>query len=144
MATLSIVIPGSKIPRWFKPQNVGTMVIAQVVPSHLCNKWMGMAVCAVFSCHFLHSRKNCSMELCFLRCHIEVNKHVSVKESAIFSYKFAWIGSHHLWLLYFHPECFDENARAVLSQIEENKVIQMEVRFEACDNPCLEVKKCGF
>ena len=144
MATLSIVIPRSKIPRWFKPQNVGTMVIAQVVPSHLCNKWMGMAVCAVFSCHFLHSRKNCSMELCFLRCHIEANKHVSVKESAIFSYKFAWIGSHHLWLLYFHPECFDENARAVLSQIEENKVIQMEVRFEACDNPCLEVKKCGF
>ena len=61
------------------------------------------------------------MELCFLRCHIEVNKHVSVKESAIFSYKFAWIGSHHLWLLYFHPECFDKNARAVLSQIEENK-----------------------
>ena len=88
MATLSNVIPGSKIPRWFKPQNVGMMVIAQVVPSHLCNKWMGMVVCAVFSCHFLHSRKNCSMELCFLRCHIEVNKHVSVKESTIFSYKF--------------------------------------------------------
>ena len=84
------------------------------------------------------------MELCFLHCHIEVNKHVSVQESAIFSYKFARIGLHHLWLLYFYPECFDENARAVLSQIEENKIIQMEVRFEECDNPCLEVKKCGF
>ena len=84
------------------------------------------------------------MELCFLHCHIEVNKHVSVQESAIFSYKFARIGLHHLWLLYFYPECFDENARAVLSQIEENKIIQMEVRFEDCDNPCLEVKKCGF
>ena len=75
VATFSIVIPGSEILRWFKPQNVGTMVIAEVVPSHLCYKWMGMAGCAVFSCHFLHSRKNCSMELCFLRCHIEVNKH---------------------------------------------------------------------
>ena len=72
---------------------------------------MGMAVCTVFSCHFLHSRKNCSMELCFLHCHLEVNKHVSVEESAIFNYKFAQIGSHHLWLLYFHPKCFDENAR---------------------------------
>ena len=82
-----------------------------------------MAVCIVFSCHFLHSRKKISVELCFLRCHIEVNKHVSVEEFTIFSYKFA---------------------RAVLSQIEENKIIQMEVRFEDCDNPCLEVKKCGF
>ena len=95
VATFSIVIPGSEILRWFKPQNVGTMVIAEVVPSHLCYKWMGMAGCAVFSCHFLHSRKNCSMELCFLRCHIEVNKHLSVQESAIFSYKFARIGSRH-------------------------------------------------
>ncbi|KAL0009485.1 hypothetical protein SO802_010987 [Lithocarpus litseifolius] len=69
---------------------------------------------------------------------------IVIPESAIFSYKFARIGSHHLWLLYFHPEYFDGNARAVLSQIEENKLIQMEVRFEDCDNPCLEVKKCGF
>ena len=63
---------------------------------------------------------------------------------AKFSINCVQISSHHLWLLYFHPEFFDENARAILSQIEENESIQLEVRFQFSRDSNLEFEKCGF
>ena len=58
-ATISTFIPGSAIMEWFSHQSMGNIVKAQVtpwkqnviiqMPNHSCNKWMGMAACAVFS-----------------------------------------------------------------------------------------------
>ena len=42
-----IAIPGGEIPKWFINQSVGNSMNLQV-PSDLCNKLMGVAVCAVF------------------------------------------------------------------------------------------------
>ena len=40
-------IPGSVIPKWFSQQKVGDSVNLQL-PSHLCNQFMGIAVCVIF------------------------------------------------------------------------------------------------
>ena len=149
-ATFNVVIPGSEIPKWFKHQSVGNIVNAQV--THLkrnvniqvlfrsSNKWIGMAVCIVFSCpcSYFTNLPDC------LRCRILINKH----EGSEF-----WVGictrldeskSRHLWMSYFPTQMFNENERTVLNQIYENGFIQMEVRFRWDSNPGLEFKKCGF
>ena len=46
---------------------------------------------------------------------------------------------------YIPSQMFNENDRAVLSQIDENGFIQMEVRFRwDFFNEGIEIKKCGF
>ena len=147
-AAFNVVFPGSEIPKWFKHQSVGNVVNAQVthpnknvniqVPSRSSNKWIGIALCIVFSCPYYISDN-------YLRCRILINKH----EGSDF-----WVGicarsdgskSRHLWMSYIPSQMFNENDRAVLSQIDENGFIQMEVRFRwDFFNEGIEIKKCGF
>ncbi|KAL4594485.1 hypothetical protein ACB092_12G024000 [Castanea dentata] len=135
-AACRLLIPGSEISKWFSHQSVGNIVNAQVTHS---KEWMGMAVCSVLSFRDLHPNS-----LCCFDCYIEVNKHEGAKESAYFVNTFGHIDSLHLWMLYFPSHCFYENTRAVLSQTDENELIQMGVRIPKPHNPCFEVKKCGF
>ena len=135
-AACRLYIPGSEISKWFSHQSVGNIVNAQVTHSE---EWMGMAVCSILSFHDLHPNS-----LCCLDCYIEVNKHEGARESTYFVNTFGQIDSLHLWMLYFPSRCFYENARAVLSQTDENELIQMGVRIPKPRNPCFEVKKCGF
>ena len=134
---------------WVSHQSMGNIAKAQVtpwkqnvnilMPTHSCNKWMGMATCAVFS-PLDHYLKNYSFfENCHIICYIEVG----AGDLAKFSINCVQISSHHLWLLYFHPGFFDENVR-VLSQIDENESIQFEVRFQFSRDSNLEFEKCGF
>ncbi|XP_075647851.1 TMV resistance protein N-like [Castanea sativa] len=137
-AAYDLVIPGSEIPQWFSHQSVGNIVNAQV-PSHSSNKCFGIAVCAVFSCCNVHL----SNRALFLRCHILINKceisefHVGIWPRSV------QIKSCHLWMSYIPSQLFNEDGRAVLSQIDEDGFIQIEVRFQ-WDFNGLEVKKCGF
>ncbi|XP_050254804.1 disease resistance protein Roq1-like [Quercus robur] len=135
-ATCRLLIPGSEISKWFSHQSVGNIVNAQVTHS---KEWMGMAVCSILSFHDLHPNS-----LCCFDCYIEVNKQEGARESAYFVNTFGHIDSLHLWMLYFPSHCFYENARAVLSQTDENELIQMGVRIPKPHNPCFDVKKCGF
>ncbi|XP_075649601.1 TMV resistance protein N-like [Castanea sativa] len=135
-AACRLLIPGSEILKWFSHQSVGNIVNAQVTHS---KEWMGMAVCFVLSFRDLHPNS-----LCCFDCYIEVNKHEGARESAYFVNTFGHIDSLHLWMLYFPSHCFYENARAALSQTDENELIQMGVRIPKPHNPCFEVKKCGF
>uniref|UniRef100_A0A7N2LHY9 ADP-ribosyl cyclase/cyclic ADP-ribose hydrolase n=1 Tax=Quercus lobata TaxID=97700 RepID=A0A7N2LHY9_QUELO len=149
-ATISTFIPGSEIMEWFNHQSMGNMVKSQVtswkqnvniqMPIHSCNKWMGMAACAVFSPLDLYPKNYSFFKKCHIICYIEVG----VGELAKLSINYVQISSHHLWLLYFRLEFFDENARAVLSQIDENESIQLEVRFQFSRESDLEFEKCGF
>ena len=43
-----IIIPGSVIPKWFSHQSIGAEVTITLPSSHLCDEWMGIAVCVVF------------------------------------------------------------------------------------------------
>ena len=153
-AIYSIVIPGSEIPSWFSHQSMGTTVNARVthlnknvniqVPSCLCNKWIGLAGCAVFSGPNLRPNNHDSSGCLFLIWDILVNNRKGAWLAELFSNTFVQIKSDHLWLFYLPPRIFNENERAVLSQIDENDFIQMEIRFTSPLNQCLEVKKCGF
>ncbi|XP_030965236.1 disease resistance protein RPS4B-like [Quercus lobata] len=135
-ATISTFIPGSEIMEWFSHQSMGNIVKAQVspwkqnviiqMPNHSCNKRMGMAACAIFSPLDLYPKNYSFFENSHIICYIEDG----VGELAKFSINCVQISSHHLWLLYFRPEFFDENTRAILSQIDENESIQLEVRFQ--------------
>ena len=143
-AAFRIIISGSKIPKWFNNQSVGSTLNAQV--SHP-NKWMGMLVGAVFSFHDHNPKENGSFRVCTLSFNnIGVNKHKGVVgQIAFFENNFVHIEVLHLWVLYFPFHCFDENLRAVLSQIDENEVIHLEVTFEnPPQEPCLDCKECGI
>nr|XP_023920434.1 TMV resistance protein N-like [Quercus suber] len=124
-AAYELVIPESEIPQWFSHQSVGNIVNAQV--------------CAVFSCRNVHLS---NMAL-FLRCHILINKRENSKFHVGICPRSVQIKSRHLWMSYIPSQLFSENGRAVLSQIDENGFIQIEVRFQ-WDFNGLEVKKCGF
>ena len=44
-----MIIPGSVILKWFIHQSIGAEVNIKDPSSHLCDEWMGTAVCIVFS-----------------------------------------------------------------------------------------------
>ena len=139
---LNIFIPGSEIPKWFIHRRVGTIVKAQV-PSHLCNKPMGMAACLLFSHYNVHPEKNGCCE--FLCCRTYVNEHPCGKKFTLFNKSVVQIKSNHLWLIYFPPQTFYENVRAVLSQFDENESVQMMVGFEYFCDQCYDgVMNCAF
>ena len=111
------------------------------VPAHLCNKWIGMTVCAVFNCPNLHPN-NYVLSDHLLFCNIIVNKHEGATIVDFFSTKFVQIKSHHLWMFYLPPQKLYENER--FNQIDENGFIQMEIRFHSPLHRWFEFKKCGF
>uniref|UniRef100_A0A2N9HDJ7 TIR domain-containing protein n=1 Tax=Fagus sylvatica TaxID=28930 RepID=A0A2N9HDJ7_FAGSY len=140
---LSFVIPGKEISKWFSHRSVGTEVRAQV-PSHLCNKRMGMAACLVFSYYNVDHPEN--NDLCeFLCCRAYVNEHPCDEKFTVLIKKVVQIKSHYLWLIYFPPQTFYENLKAVLSQFDKKESIQMKVSFEYFCPQCYDgVMKCAF
>ena len=50
-----MVIPGSVIPKWFIHQSIGAEVNIKEHSSHLCDEWIGIVVCIVFSSVFIPS-----------------------------------------------------------------------------------------
>ena len=140
---LSFVIPGNEISKWFSHRSVGTEVRAQV-PSHLCNKRMGMAACLVFSYYNVDHPEN--KDLCeFLCCRAYVNEHPCDEKFTVLIKKVVQIKSHYLWLIYFPPQTFYENLKAVLSQFDKKESIQMKVSFEYFCPQCYDgVMKCAF
>ena len=144
----NIVIPGSEIPTWFSHQSVGNIVKAQVthpnknLQSVLSNKWIGLAVCTELSCPNIYLSNNGH----FLTCRVFINNYEGSSFYVAISTRLVQIKSSHLWMSYRPSQMFTKNNRAVLSRINENGFIQMEVRFsfQYDFSPCREIKKCGF
>ena len=61
-----IAIPGGEISKWFINQSVGNSMNLQV-PSDLCNKLMGVAVCAVFVLRQHHPLHQLYLLWCYLK-----------------------------------------------------------------------------
>ena len=133
----NIVISGSEILKWFTHQGVGNIVNAQVTYRNE-NKWIGNTMCVVSSCpnfnpyHFGR----------LLTCRVLINEH----KGSVVGLDFCPIfpKSSYLWMSYFLSKMFNENERAVLSQIDENGFIQMELRFQWYLKHDVEINKCGF
>ena len=124
---LSIVVPGSEIPKWFMYQNEGSSITV-TRPSYLynVNKVVGYAVCCVFHVPkhssvstFVHMLV-CCMDV-FHICHF-----INVKE------QFCYRGSDHLWLIFLSRAKCDKDMW--LSESNHFKL-----SFTG-----LKVKRCGF
>ncbi|KAK9994997.1 hypothetical protein SO802_024700 [Lithocarpus litseifolius] len=141
LATLNIVIPGSEIPRWFSHQSAGVKVNAHVThPSHSCNNWIGIAVCAVFSRNL---RSGYYSSPIFTSCEISIGEGFKSGSLAGFlPYNFVRMKSDHLWLLYLHPECDALHDIEECSQTDENGFIH--ISFDFFFEVQFVGKKCGF
>nr|POE88564.1 disease resistance protein rps4 [Quercus suber] len=124
-----MIIPGSVIPKWFIHQSIGVEVNIKE-PSHLCDDWMGIAICVGFSPsrhHFATSCKfiaNGKLSSCLAVC-------PSSSEDLL---------SDHIWLCYLLPQYCDETIK-LLNVCEANELSQIGLKIE--NDSCV-VKKCGL
>ncbi|KAK9995076.1 hypothetical protein SO802_024779 [Lithocarpus litseifolius] len=125
-----IVIPGSEISEWFSHQSKGAKVKIKE-PSHLCNQWMGIAICVVF----------CSPHSSFfLDCWLTANgKRMSIDS---FSSGEKVLSSDHLWLIYLTPQLFSKKSKKILWEGDANGFSQIGIKYRTIGN--CKVKKCGI
>ena len=140
-----VIIPGSEIPKWFSHQNVGALVSLQVPSDLLCNKLIGIAVCAVFVFRQHHPLHQLHIADCgymivthYLRCSVGGIESMSF----ILSEEFGKIELYQLSLIYFPSTYFGANWKEILNKVDANGFSQIEVKFEPI-GPGLEVTKCG-
>ncbi|KAL4594401.1 hypothetical protein ACB092_12G017700 [Castanea dentata] len=123
-----IVIPGSEISEWFSHQGMGAKVNIKQ-PSHLCNQWMGIAICIVFCMHCFSSR---------LECLLTANgKRMSIGECMLGKK----VLSDHLWLVYVTPRFFKKKSKKILWEGDANGFSQIGIKIR---NSNCKVKKCGI
>ena len=122
-----IVIPGSEILKWFSHRSKGTNVNIEQ-PSHLCNQWMGIAICVVFcSCDTYPT----------LECFLTANgKRMSIGDCP--SYKNI---SDHLWLVYVTPRFFNKKSKKILWEGDANGFSQIGIKIQTSGT---KVKECGI
>ncbi|KAK9180199.1 hypothetical protein WN943_029406 [Citrus x changshan-huyou] len=142
---LSIVVPGSEIPKWFMYQNEGSSITV-TRPSYLynMNKVVGYAICCVF-----HVPKH-STGIKIWRSYATYQLECSMDGSGTISYidfreKFGHCGSDHLWLLYLSRQrCYDTNWHFESNHFKLSFIDDREKFGLAGSGPVLKVKRCGF
>jgi hypothetical protein len=115
-----IVIPGSKIPEWFSHQSMGPEVNIKLHYSHLCNDFMGIALCAVFSSDGITSKS--------IWCSFKVNgKEI---DTVVRGEETTTIASDHILLYYRdHKNLKDEFSKSLV-EYDANGFCQISIRFE--------------
>ena len=142
-----IIIPGREIPKWFSHQSLGTSMNLQMPSNLLCNKLMGLAVCAVFV--LCQHRPLHQLDLSYgegyrythwLWWYLKANGYESeqILDSFPFSEEFGKIESYHLYLNYYPQKLLKKN----WSKIDANGFGQIEIGIKT-EGPGLEVTKCG-
>ena len=113
--------------------------------SHLCDEWMGIASCVVFSClphHHIDEEDDEDDEYwdCNITCWLIVNE----DEMNATAGPRSMVGlSDHMWLFYFLPYYYVKKYIKLLKECEENEFIQIGIKIKT-DGPGMKVKKCGF
>ncbi|XP_075648850.1 TMV resistance protein N-like [Castanea sativa] len=131
-----VVFPGSEIPEWFSHQCMGNEVNIMEPFSHLCNDWIGIAICVVF-CTLPHQKIDECTVYFLLRANGKgmddypgVGKMVSLSD--------------HIWLCYLLPQynCFLEEERKSLWECDANGF--REIGIKIFNEESSLVKKCGL
>ena len=138
-----VVFPGSEMPEWFSHHCMGNEVNIMEPFSHLCNDWIGIAVCIAFfplPCE----------EICYgpVKFQLRANgKYMSVigKDGrklycCISDYIVA--SSTHIWLLYLLPQHIWEEDRKSLWECDANGFREIGIKIDDTDSGL--VKKCGL
>ncbi|KAL4596740.1 hypothetical protein ACB092_12G184600 [Castanea dentata] len=132
-----VVFPGTEISEWFSHQCMGDKVNIMEPFSHLCNDWIGIAVCVVFGPHSHHQIQN-NPVICTLSINGKYMHHAaSIAEWVVAS-------SDHIWLLYLLPQYLLEWEEDRKSVWECNANGFREIGIKIDNNPTSLVKKCGL
>ncbi|KAH9681221.1 ADP-ribosyl cyclase/cyclic ADP-ribose hydrolase [Citrus sinensis] len=142
---LSIVVPGSEIPKWFMYQNEGSSITV-TRPSYFynMNKVVGYAICCVF-----HVPKH-SIGIKIWRSYATYQLECSMDGSGTISYIdfreiFGHCGSDHLWLLYLSRQrCYDTNWHFESNHFRLSFIDFREKFGMAGSDPVLKVKRFSF
>ena len=95
---IEIVIPGNKIPSWFRVQSSGPSTRTKLYPNWCTSEWMGFALSVYFPAN--SSSNNFSCVISFLGENLKVSKEsITEKESS----------SGYIWLLHLTPDYFPIN-----------------------------------
>uniref|UniRef100_A0A2N9FZX7 C-JID domain-containing protein n=1 Tax=Fagus sylvatica TaxID=28930 RepID=A0A2N9FZX7_FAGSY len=131
-----IVSPGSEIPEWFSHQSMGPQVNIKLHYSHLCNDFMGIALCAVF-CSNATPYKGINWSL------IVNGNEIRMPESGV---DITTIASDHILLSYCSTTYLRDRFSKSLVEYDANGFCEIGIRFEIDygDKWSKEVKKCGF
>ncbi|XP_030936792.1 TMV resistance protein N-like isoform X2 [Quercus lobata] len=138
-----VVFPGSEIPEWFSHQCMGNEVNIMEPFSHLCNDWIGIAVCVAF-CSLSCQPFPCGTVQIRLRAN---GKYMSIvgKKGRCVGYRIApdmVALSDHIWLLYLLPQNIWEENRKSLWECDANGFREIGIKINN-KGSCL-VKKCGL
>nr|POE94869.1 tmv resistance protein n [Quercus suber] len=124
-----MIISGSVIPKWFIHQSIGAEVNIKEPSSHLCDDWMGIAICIVFS-YLLNFSLSCRL--------IANGKVMSATADFVQTANFVdKIGrlSENIWLCYLLPQYYEKDIK-LLSECEANEwmVAEDNKAKQICDN----------
>uniref|UniRef100_A0A7N2RB02 ADP-ribosyl cyclase/cyclic ADP-ribose hydrolase n=1 Tax=Quercus lobata TaxID=97700 RepID=A0A7N2RB02_QUELO len=134
-----VVFPGSEVPEWFSHQCMGNEMNIMEPFSHLCNDWIGIAVCVAF---------------CSLPCHqinygpVRFRLRVNGKDMTFvgingrYSPNYMVPLSDHIWLFYFPPQLIWEEHRKSLWECDANGFREIGIKIDNTDSGL--VKKCGL
>ncbi|KAJ4721637.1 TMV resistance protein N-like [Melia azedarach] len=139
-----VVIPGSKIPKWFRYQNEGSSITIAKPPDSFYNKnkLVGYVICSIFHVnrHPAKVRSPCSYRKHELVCCLKYGK----MEFSSFYY-YLWFReelvqgvSDHLWLFYLSNQQLSRSHW----QFESND-IELAFQPNCYSCPEVEVKRCG-
>ena len=126
-----MVIPRSVIPKWFIHQSIGAEVSVKEHSSHLCDEWMGIAVCIVFFSIFIPSPT-----FRLIANGKEMSTRIDIPSITVGL-------SDHIWLFYLLRQFYEEVDREFLKEFEANELSQIGIKIETHESD-IEVKKCGF
>ena len=138
-----MVFPGSEIPKWFSHQCMGDEVKIMEPFSHLCNDWIGIAVCVVF-CPLLRCPIYQGTVQFKLRANGKDMSFVGKKGrcSAYYIGDATFASSDHIWLLYLLPQLIWEEDRKSLWECDANGFRKIGIKIDRLNLSL--VKKCGL
>ena len=130
-----MIIAGSVIPKWFIHQSIGDEVNIEEPSSHLCDDWMGIAICVAFSSDIL------SLSHLVIDCQLIARGKVM---SNLITTNYQIVGlSDNIWLCYLLPQYYEKEEIKLLNECEANELSQIGIKIEILDSN-MKVKKCGF
>ena len=131
----SMVFPGSEIPKWFSHQCMGDEVKIMEPFSHLCNDWIGIAVCVVFCTLPHHQYQGDSPITCKLTFHRN-ELHIlpgEVVANALLD---------HIFLIFMLPQLSLKEDIKSLLEFDANGFHKIGIKID--NRPTSLVKKCGL
>nr|XP_023885698.1 disease resistance-like protein DSC1 [Quercus suber] len=134
-----LLFPGSEIPEWFSHQCMGHEVNIMEPFSHLCNDWIGIAVCLVL-CSLPRYQIQSDYPICF---RLITNGNPMYFTLEVSNNMVAL--SDHIWLWYFLPQNFEiwiQNNRKSLWECDAKGFRNIVVKIDNEGSSL--VKKCGL